>query len=124
MLVNKGLFVMVLPDFDDAIGHRKLWQFDWPILDSVAYSLDLRMAALQAAQSNIVSSGGLGALAIYSSVPYIMCNVLHEDNAVANAEYYKGFCALDVGSQYPWKQANQRFDWSPFDAERIVAQYF
>ena len=124
MLVNRGYFVMVLPDFDDVIGHRELWHFDWPILDSVAYSLDLRMAALQAAQINIVSSGGLGALAIYSSVPYIICNVLHEGNTVANARYYKDFCALDVGSQYPWAQTNQRFDWSPFDAERIVAQYF
>jgi hypothetical protein len=123
-LVESGFEVVVLPDQDDALGLRNTWSYDWPIFEAAAFSPDLRLAIMRIAQNNIVSSGGLGALATYSDIPYIQCNVLNESSHVANADYFERFVGLKVGGQYPWILNGQCFDWEPFDSSRIAAQYF
>lgn len=123
-LTELGYFVLMLPDFDDALRNRHLWRSDWHILEAAAFSLDIRLAALQLAEQNIISSGGLGVLSIYSAAPYLICNLLHQENHVANAEYYKKFCDLDVGANYPWADGRQKFIWEPFSAEKIVKEHF
>lgn len=123
LLAKSGYQVVVIPDLDDALGDRLCWNYPWPIFEAAAFSLDIRIAVLQAAENNVISSGGMGAIATYSSVSYVICNVLHESNHVANADYFRDFVGLEVGLQYPWVTNRQRFDWGFFEAERIAKQY-
>ena len=123
LLVERGYRVMILPDLDDALGARVLWNYDWPILEIAAFSLDVRIVIMHLAKNNVISSGGLGAVATYSEMPYVICNVLHDRNPVANADYFRSFVGLEVGAQYPWVKDNQRYDWGSFDARRIFHHY-
>jgi hypothetical protein len=123
LLIKSGYRVLILPDLDDALGSRILWEFQWPVLEAAAFSLDVRLAAMQVAKLNVISAGGLGAVATYSKTAYLICNVLHESNHVANLGYFREFVGLEVGGQYPWVTDDQRLDWGSFEADRIFGQY-
>jgi hypothetical protein len=50
--------------------------------------------------------------------------VLHEDNHVANASYFRSFVGLEIGEQYPWVTDRQCYDWGSFEADQIFEKYF
>jgi hypothetical protein len=115
--------VLILPDQDDYLGARLLWQYPWKIYEPAALSLDLRLAVMSLSRNNVISSGGNGAVPMYSTVPYVMCCVLQEASHVASKAYFENHCGISVNSQYPWALPFQKLDWGEFDADRIFHDY-
>lgn len=122
-LKERGHSVLILPDQDDFLGARLLWRYPWKIYEPAALSLDLRLAAMSLAYNNLISSGGNGAVPVYSNVPYVMCSVLQEASHVANKAYFQNHCGISVNDQYPWALPSQKLDWGDFDPDRICRDY-
>lgn len=117
-----GNRVVVIPDQDDVLGAREFLRYDWEVFSEGSLSVDLRLAVWSLATQNVVSSGGIGALAVYSSIPYLICNLLNHDSPVANERYFADFVGISVGERYPWCSPEQNLFWHAFNVEEIARQ--
>jgi hypothetical protein len=122
-LRERGINLVVLPDQDDCLGERALFAKSWSVCEAAAFSLDLRLAIMERAELNLVSSGGMGAPAWYSEINYTMFNILHDGHYVANVDYFRRAAGLEVGNNFLWALPNQNLEWTLTEPGPLLEKY-
>ena len=118
VLTEMGYHVVVIPDQDDMLSDRTIFEYDWHVADVASMSLDLRLAIYNLADMNYVTNGGMASLFIYSKVPFFWYSVMVEGSHVASADYYR-HQGLEVGEKYRWLGENQKMIWESDTFENL-----
>ena len=119
VLTEMGYHVVVIPDQDDMLSDRTIFDYQWHVADVASMSLDLRLAIYNLADMNYVTNGGMVGLFMYSKVPFFWYSVMVEGSHVASPEYYR-HQGLEVGEKFRWLGDDQQMVWKPDDLANLM----
>jgi len=116
-----GLKVIVVPDQEDLLSHRRFKTFDWEVFEGAAINHDLRLALYQHAQMNFGSSNGPCILMFFSNCPVMQFDLLR--GARTTRKFWENVNGFPVGDNYPWSAPDQMMIWENSSFETLKAYF-
>lgn len=120
-LKEKGIRVLVIPDFEDCFNDRLAWKYDWEVVDFAAHDLDLRLALYEDATDNFAVNNGVVTALFYSKCPFKMFNVGVPALQTTNEKFITMHWQTKFGDSPRIFQENQNWIWQEDSLENLMA---
>jgi hypothetical protein len=118
---EKGIRVLVIPDFEDCFNERLAWKYDWDVVDFAAHDLDLRLALYEDASDNFTVNNGVVTTLFYSKCSFKMFNVGVPALQTTNEKFISKHWQVEFGKTPRIFQENQEWIWQEDTLENLIA---